>query len=100
MAEGAIEAPIEIGCFSEYGTLNAVVVGRVDGLAYPAWSPNIRYLGGEIAELLSGADGDQVDVRERAPHLWEALAADVERVVQTFESHGVRVLRPRNLPPR
>ncbi len=99
MAEGAIEAPIEIGCFSEYGKLNAVVVGRVDGLAYPAWSPNIRYLGGEIAELLSGADGDQVDVRERAPHLWEALAADVERVVQTFESHGVRVLRPRTFHP-
>ena len=95
MAEG----PIEIGCFSEYGKLNAVVVGRVDGLAYPAWSPNIRYLSGEIAELLSSADGDEVDVRERAPQLWEALAADVERVVDTFEQHGVRVLRPRPFHP-
>ena len=51
----ATKRPFELGCFSEFGALHAVVVGRVDDLAYPAWSPNIRYLSGEIADLLSGA---------------------------------------------
>jgi N-dimethylarginine dimethylaminohydrolase len=80
--------------------LHAVVVGRVDDLAYPAWSPNLRYLSGEIAELLSSSPGRSVDVRERAPHLWEALAADIEHIAETFEQHGVRVLRPRPFLPR
>ncbi len=90
---------VEIGCFSDFGKLRTVVVGRVDDLAYPAWNPNIRYLSGEIAELLSGADGNAVNVREQAPELWEALAADVEGVVETFEHYGVKVLRPRKYLP-
>ena len=89
----------KLGCFSEYGRLHAVVVGRLDDLAYPAWSPNIRYLSGEIAELLSGATGTSVNIRESAPHLWEALFADVEGIVETFEQHGVEVLRPRTYLP-
>jgi len=93
------DEPIELGCYSEYGTLRAVIVGRLDDLAYPAWSPNIRYLSGEIAELLSGASGSAVNIRDRAPHLWEALSIDVEGVVETFEAHGVRVLRPRTYLP-
>lgn len=93
------DKPIELGCYSEYGTLRAVIVGRLDDLAYPAWSSNIRYLSGEIAELLSGASGSAVNIRDRAPHLWEALSTDVEGVVETFEAHGVRVLRPRTYLP-
>lgn len=91
---------IELGCHSEYGELKAVVVGRVDGLAYPAFNRNIRYLSGEVAELLSGASEDgSVDVRAAAPHLWNQLASAVERVADTFEQHGVRVLRPREFEP-
>ena len=90
---------IEIGCFSEFGTLRAAVVGRLDDLAYPAWSPNVRYLSGEIADLLRGATERSVNVREHAPHLWDALATDVEGVVAAFEEHGVRVLRPRKYLP-
>jgi glycine amidinotransferase len=86
----------EMGCHSEYGRLDAVVVGRTDGLRYPAFNRNIRYLTGEIAELLSSAPpGGSVDVQAAAPHLWAQLTEAVERVVQTFESHGVTVLRPR-----
>jgi hypothetical protein len=58
----------ELGCHSEYGQLDAVVVGRTDGLRYPAFNRNIRYLSGEIAELLSSAPpGTSVDVRQHAP---------------------------------
>ncbi|HVA08101.1 MAG TPA: hypothetical protein VNG12_15295, partial [Acidimicrobiales bacterium] len=90
----------QLGCHSEYGRLNAVVVGSVDGLAYPPWNRNIRYLSGEVADLLAaGPPGDAVDVRRAAPHLHAALAVDVERVAQTFESHGVAVLRPRPFQP-
>jgi glycine amidinotransferase len=91
---------IELGCHSEYGRLDAVVVGRTDGLRYPALNRNIRYLSGEIAELLSSAPpGGSVDVRESAPHLWEQLTEAVERVVDTFTHHGVTVLRPRPFAP-
>jgi N-dimethylarginine dimethylaminohydrolase len=87
---------LELGCHSEYGRLDAVVVGRTDGLRYPALNRNIRYLTGEIAELLSSAPpGSSVDVRARAPHLWEQLTEAVERVADTFTQHGVSVLRPR-----
>jgi N-dimethylarginine dimethylaminohydrolase len=89
----------ELGCFSDYGKLHAVVVGSVQDLTYPAWSPNIRYLKGPIAELLSGAEGDSVNIRDRAPELWEGLRADVEGVVEAFEQHGVHVLRPRAYLP-
>ena len=89
----------QLGCFSEYGTLHSVMVGRLDDLAYPAWSPNIRYLTGEIKEVLSSATGPAVNIREQAPHLWEALYRDVEGVVETFQAHGVEVLRPRTYLP-
>lgn len=93
-------ASFELGCHSEYGRLDAVVVGRTDGLRYPAFNRNIRYLSGEIAELLSSAPpGSSVDVRERAPHLWEQLTEAVERVADTFAQHGVTVLRPRPFAP-
>jgi len=93
------ELPIELGCFSEYGRLHAVVVGRPEDLAYPAWSPNIRYLTGEIADLLSSARGTSVNVRDSAPHLWDGLARDIEGIVESFQQHGVRVLRPRPYLP-
>jgi glycine amidinotransferase len=90
----------QLGCHSEYGRLNAVVVGRTDGLRYPAFNRNIRYLSGEIAELLSSAPpGGSVDVRENAPQLWEQLTEAVERVVDTFTENGVTVLRPRPFAP-
>ncbi len=95
----ATKRPFELGCFSEFGALHAVVVGRVDDLAYPAWSPNIRYLSGEIADLLSGAKGSAVDIRAAAPHLWEGLSRDVEGIAETFQDHGVEVLRPRPYRP-
>jgi N-dimethylarginine dimethylaminohydrolase len=85
-----------LGCHSEYGHLDAVVVGRTDGLRYPAFNRNIRYLSGEVAELLASAPpGSSVDVQTAAPHLWEQLTETVERVADTFERHGVTVLRPR-----
>lgn len=90
---------IRIGCFSEYGTLRAVVVGTPDGLAYPAWSPNVRYLQGPMRDLLMDAPGPSVDLRERAPSVWESLHEDIEGVVALFERHGVRVLRPRGFEP-
>ena len=90
----------ELGCHSEYGRLDAVIVGRTDGLRYPAFNRNLRYLSGEIAELLSSAPpGSSVDVRESAPDLWEQLTEAVERVVDTFTEHGVTVLRPRSFAP-
>jgi N-dimethylarginine dimethylaminohydrolase len=96
---GELRPDIELGCFSDYGTLRAVVVGRTEDFAYPAWNPNIRYLKGEIAELLSSRDGNAVNVREQAPELWNALSADVERIAQTFKECGVQVLRPRTFLP-
>lgn len=93
------DRPFELGCFSEYGTLHAVVVGRLDDLTYPAWNPNIRYLSGEIADLLSSATGTSVNIREAAPHLWDALSNDVEGIVEAFQEHGVEVLRPRPYLP-
>lgn len=90
----------QLGCHSEYGRLDAVVVGRTDGLRYPAFNRNIRYLSGEIAELLSSAPpGGSVDVRESAPRLWEQLTEAVERVAGTFTHNGVTVLRPRPFAP-
>lgn len=86
----------ELGCHSEYGRLDAVVVGRTDGLTYPAFNRNIRYLSGEVAELLSSVPaGGSVDVQRVAPDLWERLTQAVDRVVEAFETHGVTVLRPR-----
>src|SRR6201986_1370610 len=91
---------VELGCYSEYGRLEAVVVGRTDGLRYPAFNRNLRYLSGEIAELLSSdPTGSSVDVKESAPHLWEQLTEAVERVADTFTEHGVTVLRPRPFAP-
>ncbi len=90
----------QLGCHSEYGRLDAVVVGRTDGLRYPAFNRNIRYLSGEIAELLSSAPpGGSVDVRESAPRLWDQLTEAVERVADTFTHNGVTVLRPRPFAP-
>jgi N-dimethylarginine dimethylaminohydrolase len=90
---------LEIGCYSDYGTLRVVMVGRTDDLAYPAWSRNIRYLTGEVAELLSNADGDAVNLREQAPELWESITAEVEGVADAFREHGVEVVRPRRFLP-
>ena len=94
-AAGSGSAP-ELGVHSEYGRLHAVVVGSVEGLAYPAWNRNVRYLPDEIRRLLSEPDErGQIDVRERAPEMWAALRDDVEGVVSAFEAEGVTVLRPR-----
>ena len=90
---------VDIGCYSDYGTLRSVMVGSTEDLAYPSWSPNIRYLTGEVAELLSSADGNAVNLRERAPELWEGVTADVERVADLFAEHGVEVVRPRKFLP-
>ncbi len=90
---------VDIGCYSDYGTLRSVMVGSTEDLAYPSWSPNIRYLTGDVAELLSSADGNAVDLRERAPELWEGVTADVERVAELFAAHGVEVVRPRKYLP-
>jgi glycine amidinotransferase len=89
----------ELGCHSEYGRLEAVMVGRVDGLAYPAFNRNIRYLQGRIKDLLEGPPGTAVDVQARSPEIWEELRADVERVVELFEANGIEVLRPRPYEP-
>jgi N-dimethylarginine dimethylaminohydrolase len=72
-----------------------VVVGRLDDFAYPAWSPNIRYLSGAIRDLLVSASGPAINVRDAAPELWDALNADVERLAKMFAEAGVQVLRPR-----
>jgi glycine amidinotransferase len=100
-AAGSRPGPeLEFGVHSEYGRLHAVVVGSVEGLAYPAWNRNVRYLPDEIRQLLSEPDErGQVDVRERAPAMWEALRDDVEGVVSAFEAEGVTVLRPRPYKP-
>jgi N-dimethylarginine dimethylaminohydrolase len=95
----SVATAIEIGCFSEYGKLHAVVVGSVEGLAYPAWNRNVCYLPEQIRRLLADSDEPAVDVRERAPEMWEALRADVEGVVEAFEREGVTVLRPRPYRP-
>jgi glycine amidinotransferase len=77
-----------------------VIVGRTVGLRYPAFNRNIRYLSGEVAEVLSAMPaGGSVDVQAAAPRLWERLTEAVERVVDTFEAHGVQVLRPREFSP-
>ena len=98
-AAGERVEPFEIGCFSDYGTLSAVMVGRTDDLAYPAWSPNIRYLSGAVAELLSNAEGDSVNLREQAPELWEGITEDVEGIVEALRRHGAEVVRPRKFLP-
>ena len=90
-----VEGSFELGCHSEYGKLNAVVVGSVEDFAYPAFNRNVRYLTGPVKDLLSSAKGDAVNVREAAPEIWSALHDDVERVVEVFESNGVHVERPR-----
>src|SRR4051794_7676996 len=90
----------ELGVHSEYGKLHAVVVGSADGLAYPAYNRNVRYLPDEIRLLLSEPDErGQIDVRERAPEMWTALNDDIERVVAAFERGGVVVRRPRPYKP-
>ena len=102
-AEAAAEKraePFEIGCFSDYGTLRVVMVGRTDDLAYPAWSSNIRYLTGPVAELLSNADGNSVNLREQAPELWEGITEDVEGIAEAFRKHGAEVVRPASSSPR
>jgi glycine amidinotransferase len=91
--------PFEIGCFSDYGTLRVVMVGRTDDLAYPAWSSNIRYLTGPVAELLSNADGNSVNLREHAPELWDGITDDVESIAEAFRQHGAQVVRPRKFLP-
>jgi N-dimethylarginine dimethylaminohydrolase len=90
---------VDIGCYSDYGTLRSVMVGSTEDLAYPSWSPNIRYLRDEVAELLSSADGNAVDLSEQAPELWEGVTSDVERVAELFAEHGVEVVRPRKYLP-
>ena len=90
----------QLGCFSEYGTLHSVMVGRLDDLAYPAWSPNIRYLTGKSTRCCRARPGRPSTSESRHPHLWEALYRDVEGVVETFQAHGVEVLRPAHVPPR
>jgi N-dimethylarginine dimethylaminohydrolase len=43
--------------------------------------------------------GGSVDVQAAAPQLWERVTEAVERVVDTFQAHGVHVLRPREFSP-
>jgi N-dimethylarginine dimethylaminohydrolase len=90
---------MEIGCFSDYGTLRTVMIGSTEDLAYPAWNRNIRYLTGDVADLLSSADGNAVKLKERAPELWEGITADAETIVALLEQHGVEVVRPRKYLP-
>ncbi len=90
---------MEIGCFSDYGTLRTVMIGSTEDLAYPAWNTNIRYLTGDVADILSAADGKAVNIRDRAPELWEGITADVESIVGLLERHGVQVVRPRKYLP-
>jgi glycine amidinotransferase len=92
--------PLEIGCFSDYGTLRVVMVGSTEDLAYPAWSPNIRYLTGEVAELLANAEGDSVNLKGQAPELWEGITANVEGIADAFREHGCEVVRPRKFLPQ
>ena len=61
------------------------IVGRDRRTRLPGLEPEHPLPGGARSPSCSRhAEGDQVDVRERAPQLWEALTADVERVVQTL----------------
>ncbi len=83
------------GVHSEFGTLREVMVGRLDDFAYPRWHPNIRYLGGETAELLKRADEPTVYVKDIVPEIWEQAHEQLENVVSAFEKDGVKVHRPR-----
>ncbi|MFN8161749.1 MAG: hypothetical protein U0R52_11985 [Solirubrobacterales bacterium] len=91
--------PLDIGCYSDFGRLRVVMVGRTDDLAYPAWSRNIRYLSGEVADLLSSAKGNSVNLLENAPQWWEAITEDIERIVKAFADRGIEVVRPRKFLP-
>ncbi|MGE0238213.1 MAG: hypothetical protein AB7F09_24925 [Parvibaculaceae bacterium] len=83
------------GVHSEYGKLNAVVVGQVDDFAYPPFCPNIRYLTGQKRRLLEATRGRAFALKDEMPALYTKLIAQLELVCETFRERGVKVYRPR-----
>ncbi|MGE0008724.1 MAG: dimethylarginine dimethylaminohydrolase family protein [Parvibaculaceae bacterium] len=88
-------SPKPFGVHSEYGRLNAVMVGQVEEFAYPPYCANLRYLTGEKRQMLKSTNGKAFDLKNSMPSLYDKLVSQLELVCETFRSRGVDVCRPR-----
>ncbi|MEG6509189.1 hypothetical protein V6C03_09425 [Methyloligella sp. 2.7D] len=83
------------GVHSEYGKLNAVMVGQVEDFGYPPYSHSLRYLTGDKRRTLESTGGKVYDLKSEQPALYDTLVAQLETVCDAFRARGVEVCRPR-----
>ena len=84
------------GAYTDYGKLNAVIVGSADGLALPPFNPTLHHYNDEVQAALKACGEQSLDVREAMPERWEKTAEQLDNLAALYEANGVRVFRPRS----
>ncbi len=84
----------KFGVHSEYGRLHEVVVGRVEDLALPPWSPDLSHYNAELTAALEGRS-EALDIESAMPDRFARAREQMENLVTTYERFGVVVHRPR-----
>jgi N-dimethylarginine dimethylaminohydrolase len=88
------EARPKFGVHSEYGKLHEVVVGRVEDLALPPWSADLRHYNAELTAALKGRT-QPLSIEQAMPERYARAHAQMENLAATYQRFGVIVHRPR-----
>jgi N-dimethylarginine dimethylaminohydrolase len=87
-----------IGEWNLWGQLREVVVGTAKGTVIPRYEPMYEeYLGEEVVAITKDHGGELVE--DALPELFEAFERESDELARIYESHGVKVHRPREIRP-
>ena len=84
------------GAYTDYGKLNAVIVGSADSLALPPFNSTLHHYNDEVQAALKACGEQPLDVREAMPERWEKTAEQLDNLAALYQANGVKVFRPRS----
>jgi len=84
------------GAYTDYGKLNAVIVGSADSLALPPFNSTLHHYNDEVQAALKACGEQPLDVRKVMPERWEKTAEQLDNLAALYQANGVRVFRPRS----
>jgi N-dimethylarginine dimethylaminohydrolase len=90
------ETADRFGCHgSDYGKLRQVVVGIVDDLTLPPYSPALVHYNAELKQALIANDGKPLSIGDAFPERFERTAEQLAELAAVYEKRGIEVLRAR-----
>ena len=84
------------GAYTDYGKLNAVIVGSADSLALPPFNSTLHHYNDEVQVALKACGEQPLDVCKVMPERWEKTAEQLDNLAALYEANGVKVFRPRS----